>query len=88
MRSFLWTLIVASFLCFFWVLFVRPTAWFSSDTGGHFGKIEKALAIPWHATEKQVKNLTITVMTGPNVTMVRDLTDGCDSPAASILMQG
>lgn len=70
-RSLLWTLVVTSFLCFFWVLFVRPTTWYGNDTGGHFGKMWEALEVPLHALESQVKNVDAPVISGENMSMVR-----------------
>lgn len=70
LRSFLWTLIVTSFLFFFWALFARPTNWYGNDTGGHFGKVWDAVDVPLHALENQVKNVDAPVMTGKNMSMV------------------
>lgn len=32
----LWALLVASVICFWCITFLRPTAWYRDDTGGHF----------------------------------------------------
>lgn len=72
-RSFLWTLLVSSFLLFFWSLFARATNWYNSNTGGHFGKLWDGLEIPLHALEKQVRNLDEPVLTGQLSAMVRVL---------------
>ena len=72
-RSFLWTLLVSSFLLFFWSLFARATHWYNSDTGGQFGKLWDGLEIPLHALEKQVKNVDAPVLTGQLSAMVRVL---------------
>lgn len=71
-RCMLWTLIVISFLCFFWALFVRPTAWYSNSAG--FATTSAALEVPLHALEKQVKNVDAPVVDGSIMFMVRHAT--------------
>ena len=70
-RSVLWFLIVVSFMAFFFALFIRPTAWYSQNTGGHFGKLQTGLTLPWHVLANQIKNVTAPVFAGTNMAMVR-----------------
>ena len=71
LRTVLWALIVVSFMAFFFALFVRPTAWFSQNKGGQFGKLQSGLTLPWHALASQTKNVTAPVLAGTNMSMVR-----------------
>ena len=69
-RSLLWALVVVSFMTFFFAVFIRPTAWYTQNTGGHFGKLQNGMKIPWHVLQKQVKNLDAPVVAGSFMAMV------------------
>ena len=44
-RRFLWALLASSLIAFWCITFVRPTAWYRDDTGGHFRDIWQTLEL-------------------------------------------
>lgn len=45
-RCVLWALLAACVICFWSIIFVRPTGWYRDDTGGHFRAVWEALELP------------------------------------------
>lgn len=44
-RCFLWVLLAVSVIVFWCITFVRPTAWYRDDTGGHFRAMWRTLEL-------------------------------------------
>lgn len=44
-RCILWALLAAAVICFWCITFIRPTAWYRDDAGGHFRQMWQTLEL-------------------------------------------